>query len=246
LSGLGTSEAGRALVFAVDYDRTLTGPSFAPDPAAIAAIADLRAAGIRCVLLTGRSMADLATHPVLATAFDAYCLEGGAQWGAWGDLIGPNNAAQALAAAGRVEAEGIAVQRRVASFTCSKGDLAAVQRLAADCSIQVDRDRVDVLPSGLDKGIGIDAVLSHLSLRNAHVVALGDGENDVPLLEGAEVGLATADAVDELKAVADEVLQGSGPAAVVEASRRLLAGEWRELGRDPPAGPAGTTDPRAA
>ncbi|MEK6975118.1 MAG: HAD family hydrolase [Candidatus Thermoplasmatota archaeon] len=234
-----TSNDGRPLAFAVDYDRTLTGPSLEPDADALRAIAELRAAGIRCFLLTGRSMADLAVHPAIAAAFDGYCLEGGAQWGPWGNLLGPSNANVALEAATRLEAEGIPVQRRVASFGCARADWEAVQRLASNCSIQLNHDRIDVLPPGLDKAIGLDAVLGAQGMRNAHVIALGDGENDLPMLRGAEVGLATANAVPALKAVADEVLQGEGPAAVVEAAQRLLKGDWRAVGRDPPTGPIG-------
>lgn len=223
-------------MFAVDFDRTLTGHDFVPDSLALTAIAHLRSAGIRCFLLTGRSKADLATFPGIANGFDAFCLEGGAQWGSWDTLIGPNNAKVALDAAARLEAEGIPVVRRIASFSCSKAVLETVNRLASDCSIQVNHDRVDVLPPGLDKALGLDAVLGYLGMRDAHVIAMGDGENDIPLLQAAEVGLATADALPELKAVADEVMQGAGPQGVVEAAQRILAGEWRALGRDPPFG----------
>ncbi|MHB1261440.1 MAG: HAD family hydrolase, partial [Thermoplasmatota archaeon] len=130
-------------------------------------------------------------------------------------------------------------QRRVASFGCAKADLDMVRMIAADCSIQVNHDRVDVLPPGLDKAVGLDAVLSQALIRGAHVVALGDGENDIPFLQAAEVGLAVANAVPALKAVADEVLQGAGPAGVIEAAHRLLKGDWQDLGRDPPGGPMG-------
>lgn len=232
-----STQDGYSIVFAIDYDRTMTGPDLTPDSQALEAIDRLRQGGILCFLLTGRSMADLAQHPVIATSFDGYCLEGGAQWGTWGSLLTPNNAKVALEAAARLEAEGNSLQRRVASFSCARKDLEAVQRLASDCSIQVNHDRIDVLPPGLDKGIGLDAVLSQRGIRSAHVVALGDGENDSPLLRGTEVGLATADAIPSLKDVADDVLQGAGPAAVLEAARRLLNGEWRAVGRDPPSGP---------
>lgn len=239
MADIGSSASGSPLVFAVDYDRTLTGNDLSPSEEALAAIASLRVAGIRCFLVTGRSQADLALHPTMLTAFDGYCLEGGAQWGTWGNFIGPSNANIALAAAGRLEAAGIVVQRRVASFSCAKAYLDSIRMMAADCSIQVNHDRVDVLPPGLDKAIGLDAVLGQALIRGAHVVALGDGENDIPFLQAAEVGLAVANAVPELKAVADEVLVSAGPAGVVEVARRLLKGDWQDAGRDPPVGPAG-------
>lgn len=240
---IATTPAGHALVFAVDYDRTITDGDGRPSPGALQAIRQLRGLGIRVYLMTGRCKAELAAYPEIAEAFDGFCLEGGAQWGSWSNPIGPNNANIALAAAARLESAGVAIVRRVASFSCNRADLDVVRREAADCGIFPNHDRVDVLPPGLSKAIGIDAVLGMAAIRDAHVVALGDGENDVPLLEGADVGLATADAVPELKAVADEVLAVAGPEAVVEVARRLLQGDWQAVPAPPtPSPPAAEPD----
>lgn len=217
------------IVFATDCDRTLTGLDLVPDPDALAAITELRSRGIRCVLVTGRSKAELAVHPGVAAAFDGYALEGGATWGSWNDLWTPDNLDIALAAAARLEQAGVIVQRRTASFSCSIADLDAVLRLASDCSIQRNVDRLDVVPPRLDKGTGLDGVLSMGAIRGAHIIAIGDGENDIPLFERATVGLAVANAVPALKAVADEVLDAPGPAGVIDAARRILKGDWAPL-----------------
>ena len=222
------------IVFAVDCDRTLTGDDLVPDAAALAAIAELRKAGIRCVLVTGRSKADLERFPGIATGFDAYALEGGALWGPWGDLLAPSNADVAMRAADRVVAAGLAIERRVASFGVDAVHHAQVRELAADCSIHLNIDRLDVLPPGLDKGTGLDGALGSLGNRNVHVVAIGDGQNDLALFDRADIALAVANAVGPLKEAADEVLPAPGPAAVIDAARRLLAGDWR---RAPPTLP---------
>lgn len=221
------TNANNLIAFAVDCDRTLTGDDLLPDPEALFAIADLRKAGFMCILVTGRSREDLERFPTVGEAFDAYALEGGAVWGPWNALIRPSNVDAVLKAADRVAEMGVAIERRSTSFGVPLKDIAVLQEKAADCSLQVNIDRVDVLPPGLDKGTGLDGALGSLGIRGAHVVAIGDGENDIALFDRSHVALAVANAVPALKAVADEVLTASGPAGVIEAARRLLKGEWR-------------------
>lgn len=230
-----TPTENERVVFAIDCDRTLTGPDLVPDPDALAAIADLRKAGIRCILVTGRSKADLERFPGVANGFDAYALEGGALWGSWENLLSPSNADVAMRAADRVVAAGFAIERRFASFGVDAVHHLEVRELAADCSIHLNIDRLDVLPPGLDKGTGLDGALASLGNRNAHVVALGDGQNDLALFDRSTIALAVANAVGPVKDAADEVLPTPGPLAVIDAARRLLAGEWRTA---PPALPA--------
>lgn len=214
------------VVCAVDCDRTLTGDDFVPDASALAAIARLRAAGIVCVLVTGRSKQDLSRHPQLPTAFDAFVLEGGASWGPWEEQWRPGNDRVVLEVARRIQAEGILLQVGTASFSCQRADLERVRALAGECALQPNVDRVDVLPPGIDKGMGLEAMLARMGLRGAHVIAIGDGENDVALFHRAAVGLAVANAHAQLKSAADEVLQGAGPQGLVEAADRILAGQW--------------------
>ena len=221
------ANANHLIAFAVDCDRTLTGDDFVPDPEALSAITELRKAGFRCILVTGRSKADLERFPTVAEAFDAYALEGGAVWGPWNALLRPSNVEVVLKAADRVAEAGVAIERRSTSFGAPLKDLAVLQEKAADCTLQVNIDRVDVLPPGLDKGTGLDGALASLGIRGAHVVAIGDGENDVALFDRSQVALAVANAVPALKQVADEVLTAPGPAGVIDAARRLLKGDWR-------------------
>ncbi|HJQ93753.1 MAG TPA: HAD hydrolase family protein [Candidatus Thermoplasmatota archaeon] len=227
--------ARQPIAFAVDCDRTLTGEDLVPDPEALFAIAALREAGIPCVLVTGRAKEDLERFSTIADSFDAYALEGGAVWGPWNTLLRPSNVDIVLKAADRVAEAGIEVERRSASFSVAIKDLQVLQEKAADCSLQTNIDRVDVLPPGLDKGTGLDGALGSLGIRAAHVVAIGDGENDIPLFDRSNVALAVANAVPALKEIADEILAEAGPKGVVDAAHRLLKGEWRT---DPPVPPA--------
>lgn len=214
------------LVFAIDCDRTLTGPDLVPAREALDAVARLRAAGVRCILVTGRTQEHLERYPGIPQAFDAFVLEGGASWGPWESQWTPGNINIVHDAAARVQGQGIAIERGRASFSCDRNDLLRASALAADCSIQVNVDRIDVLPPGIDKGVGLDGALGRMALRGATIIAIGDGENDIPLFHRATVGLAVANAVPALKEEADEVLQGEGPKGLVEAAARILHGEW--------------------
>ena len=46
---------------------------------------------------------------------------------------------------------------------------------------------VQVLPLGASKGTGVAWLLQHLGVDAAHVMALGDGENDLEMLQMAGV-----------------------------------------------------------
>ena len=73
---------------------------------------------------------------------------------------------------------------------------------------------------GASKGSGIAFVAEMLRVDLAHVVAFGDGENDVELLAVAGLGIAIEDAHPRLRAIADRTCPGpahEGVAAVIEA-----------------------------
>jgi hypothetical protein len=77
-----------------------------------------------------------------------------------------------------------------------------------------NRGRVMVLPEAISKATGVHQALTILRLSSHNAVAIGDAENDHQLLQACEVGVAVAWGSEALKAVADYVLPGDGPAAV--------------------------------
>lgn len=64
---------------------------------------------------------------------------------------------------------------------------------------------LDIAPRGVDKAHGLEKVLPHFDVRRENVLALGDGRNDIEMLEWAGRGVAMGNAPDEVKAVADHV-----------------------------------------
>jgi Cof subfamily protein (haloacid dehalogenase superfamily) len=62
---------------------------------------------------------------------------------------------------------------------------------------------------GIDKAKALDTVLIPRGYKKEEMIAFGDGHNDATMVEYAGTGVAMANAVDDLKAVADEVTRSN-------------------------------------
>lgn len=79
---------------------------------------------------------------------------------------------------------------------------------------------VEVTPGGVNKATGTAAICDYLSIDMEQVLAVGDNENDMEMIRQAGIGIAVANAIPELKAIADYVCEKPGPDGVVEAITR--------------------------
>jgi hypothetical protein len=84
-----------------------------------------------------------------------------------------------------------------------------------------NRGRVMVLPQGINKATGLREALNTLRLSLHNCIGIGDAENDFALLEACEIGVAVGWGSKSLCAIADDVLPGSGPAAVADYIRQV-------------------------
>ncbi|GAA4895474.1 HAD family hydrolase [Tessaracoccus lubricantis] len=75
---------------------------------------------------------------------------------------------------------------------------------------------LDIAPKGIDKAFGLEMVCKNLGIGRESVLAIGDGRNDIEMLEWAGRGVAMGDAPDEVKAAADAVTGGFEELGVVE------------------------------
>ena len=66
-------------------------------------------------------------------------------------------------------------------------------------------DFVDVIAPGGGKDKGMDAMLAHFAIPLEETMAFGDGENDLPMLRHAHIGVAMGNAGDLVKGEADYV-----------------------------------------
>ena len=64
---------------------------------------------------------------------------------------------------------------------------------------------LEVMPKGVHKAAGLRLLTDYLALDRSQVMAMGDEENDLSMLEWAGLGVAMANGVPQVKAVAKAV-----------------------------------------
>ncbi|MFP4331396.1 MAG: Cof-type HAD-IIB family hydrolase [Alkalispirochaetaceae bacterium] len=75
---------------------------------------------------------------------------------------------------------------------------------------------LEVMSPGVSKGEALSRLADHLGIPIGETVAAGDSQNDREMVETAGLGVAVANARDELKAVADVVLDRSAEEGAIE------------------------------
>jgi Cof subfamily protein (haloacid dehalogenase superfamily) len=81
---------------------------------------------------------------------------------------------------------------------------------------------VEVLPPQANKGAGLKRLLDDLGIDPAHILAIGDAENDIEMLQMAGTGVAMGNAAPELKAIADVVVSSNDEDGVAEALEKFV------------------------
>ncbi|MBN2470283.1 MAG: HAD family phosphatase [Anaerolineae bacterium] len=81
---------------------------------------------------------------------------------------------------------------------------------------------LEVLPPGASKGDGLRRLLDDLGIAPAEVIAFGDAENDLEMLQMVGIGVAMGNATDSVKAVADYVTASNDEDGVGLAVERFV------------------------
>jgi hydroxymethylpyrimidine pyrophosphatase-like HAD family hydrolase len=204
----------------VDYDGTLTDAQ-RPDAQVLDAVRGVRATGRKCVLVTGRILAELrADFPDVNDHFDAIVGEnGGVLW-----LPGTEDRAIATPVDPGLEAalrsRGVHAHRGwvLLATETTYDDIVneEIARLGLEVQIIRNRGALMVLPAATAKGSGVMEALKALGLSHHSAVGIGDAENDHSLLDMCEIGVAVANAIPSLKMRADLVLARPNGAGVRE------------------------------
>jgi hydroxymethylpyrimidine pyrophosphatase-like HAD family hydrolase len=220
----------RFSVLASDFDGTLATECWVPVET-LAAVTRFRKTGGRFVLVTGRRLSELfQVFPETDLLADLVVAENG------GVLYDPRRppsvpltvplpdaVKDVLVTSGVVDVE-LGDVLVTAPRREEMGLRRAAHRLAHvwPCQVVPNRDRVMLMPAGVDKGSGLAAAAAALGVSLRDVLAIGDGENDVALLRAAGLGVAVADAVPALQAHADLLTGAGASAGVVETIDCLL------------------------
>lgn len=81
---------------------------------------------------------------------------------------------------------------------------------------------LEVIPNSINKGRGILEICKVLMIDPADVIAFGDAENDIPMLQTAGVGVAMGNAAEMVKTVSDMVTGSNNEDGIAEALDKLL------------------------
>jgi hypothetical protein len=214
-------------VLALDYDGTIARDDRI-DPRVRDAIADARTRGIIVLLVTGRILDELRRVAGDLHFVDGVIAENGAVVhfpdGGHTSLLAPVVPEAYLA---EVQRRGIPAIGGQCLVDAAAGDagrlLQVIQSLELPLVLLFNRGRVMTLPQGISKATGLHAALTMLRLSPRNTLAIGDAENDHALLQLAEVGAAVQWGSAVLRSAADVVVPGTGPAAVAEYLRPVVA-----------------------
>lgn len=191
------TEALQALI--VDLDRTLAHPGRRLGATASASVQEAGALGLAVILVSGREQRVLRSFARLLPGLHALVAENGAvvesPLGRPPRLFGRAVAHRARRRLAEITDLEVASGEVIASV--ARRDVARVRAAVADLPVELvaNVDRCMVVPRGIDKLSGTRAALRGLGLGRARFAAIGDGENDLPVLRAADLSGAVANAV---------------------------------------------------
>jgi hydroxymethylpyrimidine pyrophosphatase-like HAD family hydrolase len=110
-----------------------------------------------------------------------------------------------------------------------------IDELGLDLEVILNKGSVMVLPASVNKATGLSAALEELGIAPQDVVGIGDAENDEAFLALCGFGVAVANALDSVKACADQVTRAENGAGVGEVIDLLIAEDLRSVGPEAPA-----------
>lgn len=213
---------------ATDYDGTLATDGTVETPT-IEALQRYQAAAGQLILVTGRRLEHLAEACPDLPLFDGVVAENGAllYWPRT-QTVEPLAAPLPEEFVKQLQSQGVEPIERgrvvVATWEPHSQTVArTIQTMGLAAQVILNKRAVMVLPQGVDKASGLRQALAKLGIATEQVVAVGDAENDRVLLQSCGLGVAVANALPELKAIADRVTQGSRGAGVIELIDALLA-----------------------
>ncbi len=213
-------------VIACDFDGT-GATNGHPAPELYAALAAARLHGIVTLLVTGRVLEDVQRACEELSSLDAVVAENGAvvYLCSLGRTIQIGSPPPDYFL-GELRAQGVPFHTgNVIVGTWEQHAnklLELIRRFGIDAQLVFNRAAMMVLPSGINKGVGIRRALEELGRSERNLIAFGDAENDIPMFLDAEIGVAARGSVPAVTALADDSLSQPGGAGVALYVRRLL------------------------
>lgn len=211
---------------ATDFDGTLA-HNGAVTAATLGSLQQLKQAGFRLILVTGRELNELIAIFPEITLFDLAVMENGAV------LYHPNTGmVEALSDAppsefiARLHERGLPLQvgkSIVATWEPHENEvLEAIKDMGLELQVIFNKGAVMILPSGVNKATGLLAALQLLGLEAAQVAGIGDAENDHAFLDLCGYSVAVANALPVIREKVDFVTSADHGEGVSELAASLL------------------------
>jgi hydroxymethylpyrimidine pyrophosphatase-like HAD family hydrolase len=198
---------------ACDFDGTLASDDRI-GPSVRDALERARKAGLRLILVTGRTFFELTRVCDCIEVFDGIVAENGAVIYHPGSAMirdqGPPVPSRLLA---ELDRRGIYYQVGRVIVGTARADEAGVKEALAAAGVTRDliynRAALMLLPAGVSKGSGVQHVLRFLGLSPHDVLALGDAENDLPLFDACGFSGCPGDSLPAVRERVDWVFPGA-------------------------------------
>jgi hydroxymethylpyrimidine pyrophosphatase-like HAD family hydrolase len=215
------------LILATDYDGTLAEDGVVSGKA-IEAMESLRRSGRSAVLVTGRELPQLLDIFDRVDLFDWIVAENGSLIYRPADGkkrvlaepppqefiqelklrgVGPISVGEAIVATWRPHEHTV---------------MEVIRELNLDREIVFNKDAVMILPTGVDKATGMNAVLAEMDRSWSSVAGIGDAENDLAFLSRCQHSFAVANALDSLKLEVDSTTVAARSLGVIELIEEIL------------------------
>ena len=81
---------------------------------------------------------------------------------------------------------------------------------------------IEIMPKNIDKASSLSRMLKTVGLKQEDVICCGDGYNDVTMVAYAGIGVAMANARDEVKAVADYITGSNDEDGLVDVIDKFI------------------------
>ncbi|HEY0681410.1 MAG TPA: HAD family hydrolase [Steroidobacter sp.] len=220
----------RYVVLAAGYDGTLARDGRC-DERCIDALRELSATGRKLILVTGRELRQLLEIFPEARLFDYIVAENGAVLHRTAtrqsEILGQAPPEILLQELRRRQFTPLNVGSSIISTSARYVDSAreALRKLKLhmDYELVLNDDTLLMLPPGIDKASGMNEALRELGVSRHNLVAIGNAENDLPLLAWAEHAVVVSNAHESIKQAADRVTEGEFCDGFLEIARDLVA-----------------------
>ena len=81
---------------------------------------------------------------------------------------------------------------------------------------------IEIVRNGLHKAVGLSLVAQHLNIPRERIIAFGDEDNDLEMIDFAGVGVAMGNGIDQLKNIANEITASNNEDGIARVLQERL------------------------